>query len=627
MTLIIKLQKLLSMAMLWIRGQPRLVVAARKVFGVLGHEGIAGILARIKQSDYFSVSYSRWIKSFDTIRKADREAIRAHMESFRYRPLISVLMPVYNTPERWLQLAIESVRAQIYPHWELCIADDCSTAAHVRRILETHAAADSRIRLVFRDSNGHISAASNSALAMARGEFIALLDHDDELPEHAIYMVAAVLNDDPDLDLIFSDEDKFDEWGKRFGPYFKGDWSPDLLRGQNMVSHLGVYRTSLVQALGGFREGFEGCQDWDLALRVAEKTTEARIRHIPHVLYHWRTIAGSTAAGLHNKTYVVSAGRRALEEHLQRLGLRAEVIPVVGAHFRIKYVIPTVPPLVSIIVSAGNDSDLLRRCIESIRDRTAYRPFELLIVNHGSAKRDTTDYLKSLQLEGRASVLRYDGHPSHSTFTNFAVAQARGQIVCLFSNHLEVLTPDWLEEMVSHALRSQIGAVGAMLYYPNGTIRHAGLTLGMGGVAGHVYHRRLRGEQGYMSRACLVQNLSAITGDCLVVRKNVFEEVGGLDGANLPNAYWDVDLCLRILERGYRNLWTPYAELRHYGSSDGKLDRDPDAQAGIDREAAYMQSRWGKLLLRDSAYNPNLSLDHTYPHLAWHPRVDKLWRN
>ena len=594
------------------------LAATWRLYGFRGLEALArDVLTR-------NADYRAWVARHDTLSEDCRSRIAAHVDLLPYRPRISIVMPVFNAPERWLRRAVESVREQLYPDWELCIADDASTAAWVRPCLEELAAADPRIRTVLRSANGHISAASNSALALASGEFVALLDHDDELPPHALYAVAAALNENRELDVIYSDEDKIDEQGARFDAYFKPDWNPDLLLGQNMISHLGVYRRSLVEAVGGFREGYEGSQDWDLALRVVERTRAERIHHIPRVLYHWRTVSGSTSTGHEQKGYVLAASRRLLEDHLARQGRAGDVLDAGGSHFRVRYRLPESPPRVCIVIPTRNRHDLLRQCIDSVYARTRYPDFSILVVDNQSDDPAALDYFRALQQEGRARVVAYDRPFNFSAIVNFGARHADGELLCLMNNDIEVIGEDWLAEMASHALRDGVAAVGAMLYYPNDAIQHAGIALGLGGVAGHFYAHCPRGDRGYFNRARLVQNLSAVTAACMVLRRSVFDEVGGFDEQNLPVAFNDVDFCLRLRERGYRNVWTPYAELYHHESASRGDDDTPEKQARFAGEVAYMRARWGEWLDSDPAHNPNLSLQHSRPRLAAAPRGEPL---
>lgn len=588
--------------------------------------GLAGLGLGIRTFVHAHVTYERWIALHDTITEADQRAIRVHIAAMALRPLISILMPTFNTPEMWLRRAIDSVRAQLYTHWELCIVDDASTAPRVWAVLEEYAKLDDRIHIARRNQNGHISAASNDCLRLACGEFVALFDHDDELAPHALYMVVAAINARPSVGLIYSDEDKIDATGQRLDPYFKPDWNPDLLTAQNVICHLSVYRTALVRAVGGFREGLEGAQDWDLALRVSEKLSAHHVHHIPHVLYHWRTFPGSTAGSIESKPYAIAAGLAAVRAHIERVGRSATVSLVTETYLRVQYNVPTPPPMVSIIIPTRNGINYLRRAIDSLVRKARYTCFEILVVDNESDESDTLEYLDSLETAGIAKILRYGGPFNFSAINNFAVRSARGEVLCLVNNDVEAISDGWLEEMVSLASRTDIGAVGAMLYYPNNRIQHAGVVIGLGGVAGHPYLGSPRGTHGYMGRARVVQNFSAVTGACLAVRRAVFEEVGGMDEINLPVAFNDVDFCLRLMERGYRNLWTPFAEFYHHESASRGKENTPEKQMRFHGEVEYMKARWGHVLGHDAAYNPNLTLDAAWPYLAQSPRTHKPWR-
>lgn len=588
--------------------------------------GLRGFKQHLLQFANDTVLYARWVACHDTLDEEDKQLIARHIGRFRRRPLISVLMPVSNTPEVFLKAAIDSVQRQIYPNWELCIADDASTLASVRPLLEAKALEDSRIRVVWRTANGHICAASNSALELARGEFLALLDHDDELAPHALYMVAAAVEECAGLDMLYSDEDKIDRRGRRVRPYFKPGWNPDLLLGQNYVSHLSVFRTALVRRLGGFRLGLEGCQDWDLTLRVAEATAPERIRHIPHILYHWRVAAGSTAGGHEAKPYVAEAAIRTVTEHLARTGLAAQALAAWGSYIRVRRAIPQPAPRISIIVPTRNSYALLRRCVSSIFSRSIYRDYELLIVDNQSDDPETLTYIIRLAQNRAVRVLHYDAPFNFAAIINFAVEHSQAELICLLNNDTEVISPDWLGELASHAVRPEVGAVGAMLYYPDESIQHAGVIMGMGGVAGHWHLGAQRGMTGYFGRAALVQDFSAVTAACMMLRRCVFDEVGGMDAEHLPVAYNDIDLCLRIRERGYRIVWTPYAELYHHESASRGKDETPEQRARFSRESSFMQNRWSRWLANDPAYNPNLSLQTAWPYLAKLPRGGKPWR-
>jgi glycosyltransferase involved in cell wall biosynthesis len=565
--------------------------------------------------------YSEWVRRYDTLTDIDRNKIKSKIAGFAAQPLISVIMPVYNPPLSFLEEAIRSVRNQLYSNWELCIADDASTDPTVRKLLEQHRKQDGRIKVVYRKQNGHISRSSNSALELAQGEFVALLDHDDLLAEHALYWAVDAINRHPDVGLIYSDEDKIDESNLRHDPYFKCALNYELLLAQNMISHLGIYRTDIVSSLGGFRVGYEGSQDYDLTLRVIERLGPNQIIHIPHVLYHWRAIAGSTALAVSEKNYAVDASRKAVTEHLERRGISAEVMPALEAPMfnRVRFTCPSPQPLVSIIIPTRDRADLLGMCIDSLIQRTTYSNYEVIIMDNGSVE-DATRQLFDRLPSDRFRVLRDESPFNFSALNNNAARAARGELLCLMNNDIEILTPDWLEEMVSFAIRSDIGCVGARLWYPDGALQHGGVLLGIGGVANHAHYKIGRGNPGYFGRAVLHQSLSAVTGACLIVRRQVFEEVGGLD-EQLAVAFNDIDFCLRVREAGYRNVWTPYAEMNHHESASRKNEDTPEKLIRFRNEVGFMQDGWGELLLDDPAYSPNLTLDDEHFSYAWPPRV------
>ncbi len=595
-------------------------------YGLFRREGMAGIrrgmmVVKTRSESFDRNDYQAWVQRYATLTDESRSAMRAKMGGFALKPLISVLMPVYNAPVEFLSQAIESVRGQLYTNWELCIADDASTDPRVRALLEAAAAQDSRIKIDFRAANGHISQASNSALALAQGEYVALFDHDDLLTEHALYWMVEAINRRPDAGLLYSDEDKVDEANRRYDPYFKSQLNYELLLAQNMICHLGVYRTALVRSLGGFRTGFEGGQDYDLALRVIEQLEPAQVVHVPHVLYHWRAIAGSTALAAGEKNYAADAGRRAVAEHLVRKGLDAKVeaAPEAPALNRVRFACPTPQPLVSIIIPTKDRADLLEMCVNSLQAKTTYNNYEVIIVDNGSVEPATQALFDRLPAP-RFKVVRDDSPFNYAALNNSAARLARGELLCLMNNDIEILTPDWLEEMVSFAWREDVGCVGARLWYPDGRLQHGGCVVGVGGIAGHSHKYLPKGQAGYFGRAVLHQSFSAVTAACLLVRRTVFEQMGGLD-EKLVVAFNDVDFCLRVQAAGYRNVWTPYAEMNHHESASRGEEDSPEKIARFKSEIDYMKARWGDYLLHDPTYSYNLTLDGEDFSYAWPPRV------
>ena len=568
--------------------------------------------------------YQDWIESFDSPTPATLASLRRELRLLPRHPLISIILPVYNPELRFLEAAIDSIRNQIYERWEICIADDASTDPAVRPFLEKISATDARIKLTFRQSNGHISACSNSALALATGDWCALLDQDDAFAEHALALVALEIDCHPDAGLIYSDEDKIDKDSVRSNPFFKPDWNPELFLGQNYINHLGCYRADILREIGGFREGFEGSQDYDLALRCVDRLRPEQVRHIPHILYRWRMVGGSLAAIPDAKPYAKEAARRAIADHCKRNGMPGRVVPCpenTESH-RVIHALPEPAPLVSIIIPTRDRAGLLKRCVESIQARTDYSPYEIIIVDNGSVEPETLAFFRAIEQQN-VRVIAESGPFNYSRLNNQAAAQARGDILVFLNNDTEIDDAGWLTEMVSHAARTEVGAVGARLWYPDGTLQHGGVVLGLGGVAGHAFPHIPRGHPGYFNRAMLQQNCSAVTGACMAVRKTVFEELEGFDEVNLGVTFNDIDFCLRLTQRGYRVVWTPYANLIHHESASRGHQRTTEEQAEFLRAADYMQRTWGANLMHDPFYNPNLSLNPPGFEIAFPPRLSE----
>lgn len=566
--------------------------------------------------------YDEWVARYDTLGTAAIEALQARLAALADRPRFAVLMPVYNPPIEYLRQAIDSVRAQIYPEWELCIVDDASTDAAVAALLTEAAASDPRVRCLRRPANGHIVAASNDALAMARSPFVALLDHDDVLRPHALLLLAEALQRRPDAQVLYSDEDKLDIEGRRHDPYFKPDWNPELLLAQNYLAHLVSYRTERVREAGGFRAGFEGAQDHDLALRCTEGLQAGQIVHIPHVLYHWRQHGGSTASRNAVKPYAQAAGLRAVQEAVARRGLAAAVTADRHGWYAVRPQALQPSPSVTIIVPTRDGMDTLPRCVRSLLEKTDHANWRLTVVDNGSADPRFLDYLAALAADPRCRVVR-DARPfNFAALNNDAVAGADTEFVALLNDDTEVLSPDWLTQMVGWAALPDVGAVGARLWYPDMSLQHGGVVLGIGGVAGHAHRHLGREAVGQRGRGVLLQSFSAVTAACLVVRRSHYLQVGGMDAEHLAVAFNDIDFCLRLRARGLRNLWAADVQLIHYESASRGSDRHARHRQRHAREAAVMQQRWGDLLRRDPAYNPNLSLEGENFELAFPPRGD-----
>jgi glycosyltransferase involved in cell wall biosynthesis len=558
----------------------------RKAQRVLGREGARGvykgILRRIENVRRNRL-YREWVAKYDDpLADSEMTGVANAINDFRLKPRISVVMPVYNIEEKWLRKAIESVLHQSYPYWEFCIADDNSPSSHIRRILDEYASRDNRIRIEYRTQNGHISAASNSALECATGEFTALLDHDDELAPNALYFVVKEINAHPTVDMIYSDEDLIDIRGQRIWPKLKPDWSPELFYSLNLITHLSVYRTSILRQIGGFREGFEGSQDYDLALRVYERTDPERIRHIPRILYHWRAIPGSVALDSGEKDYAHDRARQSLDDYFSRNEVNASSVPGFGVLHRAVYSLPEPLPLVSLIISTEG-----KRSIESLVAKTSYANVEIILT---------------------------DQDQSFFTALNNAARAASGTVLCFLDASTVIKTSEWLAELVGNAVRGSIVVVGPKISYPDRKIKSAGLVLGIDGGVGRAHHRWRSDSVGNFFRLQVTQNVSALPIDCFAISKDVFIENRGFDARAFPFEYGDVDLCLRLLDRGYRNVWTPWAEVTQKTEHKFKKGAELD----------LLKMRWAKYFENDPYYNPNLTADAEDLSLAFPPRISKI---
>ncbi|MFO0801758.1 MAG: glycosyltransferase family 2 protein [Gemmataceae bacterium] len=546
--------------------------------------------------------YRRWIAKNEAD-AAELKRQRGH--KFSRSPKLSIVVPVYNPPAEYLEAMIESVKQQTYANWELCLAD-ASPKEYVRPILEKAAASDPRIKVKFLESNGGIVGNSNAAAALATGDFIGLLDHDDTLAPFALHEMIAALNDNPDADFLYSDEDKLDLHGARVEPNFKPDWSPETLRSRNYICHFTVLKKSLFDSIGGFRTGFDGSQDYDLVLRASEAARQ--IVHVPQVLYHWRMHAASTAFAKGTKNYAYEAGKKAVSEHLARLGIDGSVHdgPILGTYQVIYHL--RAQPLVSIIIPNKDQVALLSRCIESLA-KSSYANYEVVIVENGSQLPETHAYYRELAKQPHIRIVEWTRPFNYAAVNNFAAAQAKGELLLFLNNDTEAINPDWLEAMVKLAVQPGVGAVGAKLYYADDTIQHAGIVIGMGGVAGHSHLFYPRQAQGYMQRLRITQNVAAVTAACLLMPRSVFQEVGGFDEGYVL-AFNDVDLCLAVLKAGHRIVWTPDAELYHLESKTRGYEDTAEKQARFKREYDLFHLKWsGFLKSGDPYFSPHFRLD------------------
>ncbi|MFI5035497.1 MAG: glycosyltransferase family 2 protein [Acidimicrobiales bacterium] len=589
----------------------RLLVHALAVL-VRGHAA-AGPAAQFEADPY-----GQWNESFAKFDDELRRRLTLRAGLIEDPPTLSVVMAAYNTDRGYLAQAMESVLDQVYDRFELIVADDASTDPTVREVVEGYARRDARVRLVTREENGGISAASNSAIAAATGEWLVFMDHDDTLTPWALLHVALAIESNPSAQLLYSDEDKLRERGRLFMPYFKSDFDPLLLLGQNYVCHLTTVRRGLVERLGGLRSEFDGAQDWDLVLRVDEAIERRDVVHIPLVLYHWRSHEGSTSKTSDAKPWALDAGRRAVAAALARRGVAGEVFEVEGTGFaEVRFALPDPAPRVSILIPT-RDGRLLERCVDSVLERTTYPDYELVIIDNGSVERSTDRYLA--RLGERVRVLRDDRPFNYSALHNHAVPQTTGEVLLLLNDDTEVLEGEWLAAMVAQLLQPGVGAVGAKLVYPDGRVQHAGVLLGPNALAGHVGQFQSRHDKGYFGRMALASEFQAVTAACLAVRRATWDRLGGLD-ESLRVAFNDIDFCLRVQAGGERVTYTPRAELVHHESASRGDDQSGPNFARFMREVLWMRDRWGLQILHDPYYNPNLARGHRLFELAYPPRV------
>ncbi len=559
-------------------------------------------LSELPQSE--DTQYQKWLNK-NYPRTADLCKMTETLSVFHRKPVISVIVPVFNTPKHFLRAAIESVLQQIYPHWELCIADDASSEPHIKEILKEYLGRDERIKVIFRNENGHISRASNTALKLATGEFVALLDHDDVMTPDALYEVVLMLNRFPDADMIYSDEDKIQDDGQLRDPFFKPDWCPDSFLSRMYTAHLGIYRRRLIEKVGGFRVGYEGSQDYDLVLRLTEETD--KIFHIPKVLYHWRIHDNSTASSLANKNYATDAAKKAISEALSRRNESATVLPAPGGYHLVRYAIQDFK-LVSIIIPTKNLGNTLDTCLKSIFEKTKYPHYEVILIDNGSTETKALEVINKWNVKepSRLKCEPLNIPFNYSKLNNYAVKRSNGDYLLFLNNDTEVLREDWIDAMVEQAQRPCIGAVGGLLLYPDDTIQHAGVISGIGDVAGHSHKYYPANANGYFGQIQTINNYSAITAACLMCRRDVFDKVGGFE-EELTVAFNDVDFCFKIVEQGYRNIYLPHVVLYHHESKSRGYEDTAEKLFRANDEVKYMQRKWLDKIGRDPCYNPNLT--------------------
>lgn len=576
----------------------------KKGFLYLKHYGPKEFWVRLTERlEEQTVDYAKW-REGDFL--TDKERQDQKKRKWKQPVKISVLVPAYRTPESYLRQMIESVQAQTYENWELCIADGSGKEESLEKIVSQYAAKDSRIRYQLLDKNEGISGNTNAAIRMASGEYLAFFDHDDLLAEDALYEAARAIEEQK-AELIYTDEDKVRaDLSEYFQPHFKPDYNPDLLCANNYICHLVVVKKELADRVGGLRKEFDGAQDHDFLLRITEQTD--RIVHIPKVLYHWRIHKASTADNPASKLYAYQAGQKAISEHLKRLGLEAEVSQTKDFGFyRVSYPVQGTP-LVSIVIPNKDEKDTLKACLESIKEKTTYPSYEIVIVENNSQTSEIFEYYKEIDGKDGIRVVTWKEPFNYSKINNFGFQYAKGDYVICLNNDITVITPSWIEEMLGYCQRPGTGIVGVRLYFPDDTIQHAGIIVGMGGCAGSLFVGMNRKRTGYMHKAALVQDLSAVTAACMMVKREAFEAAGGFE-ESLAVAFNDVDFCLKVRRVGYLVVYNPYAELYHYESKTRGLEDSPEKQRRFQSEIEYMRCHWLNILKKgDPYYNRNFSL-------------------
>ena len=577
----------------------------RKGFRYMKHYGPKEFWIRLHERfEPEEVPYGPWYRAYIP---TEETLETQRKQKFDYSPLISIAVPAYQTPVEFLRQMIESLIVQTYSNWELCIVNASPDNEEMQKVLAEYSAGDSRVRFCNLKENLGIAENTNRAFAMTKGEFVGLLDHDDLLAPNALYEIVKILQDHPQADALYTDEDKVTtELDEHFQPHLKPDFNLDLLRSNNYICHFFVVRKSIVEKAGGFRKEFDGAQDYDFIFRCTENAGE--VLHVPEILYHWRTHKASTADNPASKMYAFEAGKRAIEAHLERTGTKGEVSHTQDLGFyRVKYPVQR-KPLVSVIIPNKDEKETLQTCLEMLEKNTGYQNFEIIIVENNSTTDEIFRYYKELSGNRKIHLLRWGKEFNYSAINNFAVAHAKGEYLLFLNNDVKSINPDWLEEMLGVCQRPEVGGVGAKLIYPDNTIQHAGCVIGMGGIAGHMFVDMPADHTGYLHKASLLQDMSAVTAACLLMKKEVFEQAGGFT-EELAVAFNDVDLCLKVRKNGYLIVYDPYAKLYHMESKTRGAEDSKEKVRRFQTEIEYMRCHWIDILKNgDPCYNKNLSL-------------------
>ena len=577
----------------------------RKGFRYMKHYGPKEFWIRLHERfEPEEVPYGPWYRAYIP---TEETLETQRKQKFDYSPLISIAVPAYQTPVEFLRQMIESLIVQTYSNWELCIVNASPDNEEMQKVLAEYSAGDSRVRFCNLKENLGIAENTNRAFAMTKGEFVGLLDHDDLLAPNALYEIVKILQDHPQADALYTDEDKVTtELDEHFQPHLKPDFNLDLLRSNNYICHFFVVRKSIVEKAGGFRKEFDGAQDYDFIFRCTENAGE--VLHVPEILYHWRTHKASTADNPASKMYAFEAGKRAIEAHLERTGTEGEVSHTQDLGFyRVKYPVQG-KPLVSVIIPNKDEKETLQTCLEMLEKNTGYQNFEIIIVENNSTTDEIFRYYKELSGNRKIHLLRWGKEFNYSAINNFAVAHAKGEYLLFLNNDVKSINSDWLEEMLGVCQRPEVGGVGAKLIYPDNTIQHAGCVIGMGGIAGHMFVDMPADRTGYLHKASLLQDMSAVTAACLLMKKEVFEQAGGFT-EELAVAFNDVDLCLKVRKNGYLIVYDPYVKLYHMESKTRGAEDSKEKVRRFQTEIEYMRCHWIDILKNgDPCYNKNLSL-------------------
>ena len=565
------------------------------------------MVSKVKTASTREIPYQKWIVRH---LPGSKELERQRREKFEYQPKISIVVPLYKTPEKYLRQLVDTVKEQTYPNWELCLSDGSGENSPLTSFLKKLEAEDERIRVVYNEKQLQISENTNAGIEIATGDYIAFADHDDELTPHALFECVKALNKNRDIRLLYSDEDKMSMDGhKFFQPHFKPDYNPDLLCTVNYICHLFVVKREIIDKVGVFRSEFDGAQDYDFIFRCVEAVDPSEIYHITKILYHWRCHEDSTAENPESKTYAFEAGKRAIEEHYRRTGINAEVLQgeFLGL-YRTRF-IRDHDPLISIIIPNKDHIDDLKRCMDSIDQKSIYKNYEYIIVENNSTDEKTFQYYKELEAQNpKAHIVYWDREFNYSAINNYGVSFAKGEYILLLNNDTEIINEDCLEQLLGYCMRNDVGAVGARMYYEDDTIQHAGVVIGFGGIAGHCFVLQPRGTTGYCHRIICAQDYSAVTAACMLVKKSAFDEVGGLT-EELAVAFNDIDFCMKLRQAGYLIVYNPYAELYHYESKSRGLEDTPEKVARFNKEMQIFERRWPDIMRDgDPYYNPNLTL-------------------